>query len=158
VADGGYGAGNDIQAAQENGHAVLVVPKEGNPSEGNPYASQYFRYDPVLKTLTCPEGKQLDPEGQKKRNGVLVQRYRCHCQECPVRQKCTRDPQGRQVEVWSHTAAVGRMRELLNCPENKKLHQRRGQIVERQFGHLKQHNGFRKWTVWGLKKVKAQWL
>jgi hypothetical protein len=33
----------------------------------------------------------------------------------------------------------------------------RSTIIEPRFGQIKQHDGFRCWTVWGLEGVKTQW-
>jgi hypothetical protein len=45
----------------------------------------------------------------------------------------------------------------LQEPWAHSLDQKRSQIVERRFGPLKQHDGFRRWTVWGLEAVRTQW-
>lgn len=157
LADTGYGSGADLQAATDAQMKVLVPPAQGVPPKDNPYATQHFHYDPIELTVRCPEGRLLDHEGGTTKHGVRIQRYRCHCQDCPVRAQCTRDPKGRQVEVWPHTALVQAMREQLNDPKQKQRWQQRGQIIERPFGQIKQHDGFRRWTVWGLEAVRTQW-
>ncbi len=45
TADRGYGAGADLQDAQQQGMNVLVPPAEGKKPNGNPYATQHFHYD-----------------------------------------------------------------------------------------------------------------
>ena len=74
-----------------------------------------------------------------------------------MRGDCTRDPKGRQIEVWPHTAVVQAMRERLRAPALASQFAQRGQIIERVFGQIKHHDGFRRWTVWGLEKVRTQW-
>lgn len=155
VADTGYGAGADLQAAAERQMAVLAPPAEGKPGHENPYATPHFTYDPAARTLTCPRGETLDHEGHTHREGVRVDR--CHCRDCPVREPCTRDPKGRQVEVWPHTAEVQRMRARLQEPGPRRQWQRRREIIERRFGQIKQHDGFRRWTMWGLENARTQW-
>ena len=157
VADAGYGAGADLQAAAERQMPVLAPPAEGKPGHENPYATAHFTYDPAAHTLTCPRGEPLDHEGHTHKHGVRVDRYRCHCRDCPVRQHCTRDPKGRQVEVWPHTVEVQRMRARLQEPGPRSQWQQRREIIERRFGQIKQHDGFRRWTVWGLENVRTQW-
>jgi transposase len=158
VADTGYGAGAALQAAAEQGRPVLAPPAEGAPAQDNPYAAPHFRYDASAATVTCPQGRRLDWEGHTTKRGVRVERYRCHCRDCPVRTDCTRDPQGRQIEVWPHTVAVQAMRARLQVPAVHAQWSRRGAIIERRFGQIKQHDGFRRWTVWGLEAVQTPWV
>jgi transposase len=157
LADTGYGAGDDLQAAHENQMTVLVPPAEGTPAKDNPYATQHFHYDPARQSVTCPQGRTLDHEGHTTKDGVRVERHRCHHRDCPVRAHCTRDPKGRQIEVRPHTAVVQAMRAALQEPLTRAQWRERSTIIEPRFGQIKQHDGFRRWTVWGLEGVKTQW-
>jgi len=153
VADAGYGAGADLQAAVEQGQRVLVPPHEN--SADHRYATRHFHYDALQHTVVCPEGRTLDHEGQTTKAKVTVQRFRCHHRDCPVRDQCTRDRKGRQIEVWPHTPVVQTLRQHL--AHQVALYGRRKTIIEPRFAQLKEHDGFRRWTVWGLEAVRAQW-
>lgn len=157
VADTGYGSGADLKAAVDKELKVLAPPAEGAPAKDNPYATQRFSMDPVARTVVCPQNRSLDYEGQTTKNGQSVERFRCHHRDCPVRAHCTRDPKGRQVEVWPHQAVVQAMRERLQQALPRQQWQQRSQIIEPRFAQLKQHEGFRRWTVWGLEGVQTQW-
>jgi transposase len=157
LADTGYGAGGDLQAAAEKHLPVLVPPAEGAPAKDNPYASQHFHYDPADHTVTCPQGHLLDHEGHTSKDGVRVERFRCHRRDCPVRARCTGDPKGRQIEIRPHRQEVQAMRRRLQDPDARALWEQRARIIEPRFGQIKQHDGFRRWTVWGLAGVKTQW-
>jgi transposase/ribosomal protein L18 len=157
VADTGYGSGADLQAAADQQKDVLVPPAEGPAAQGRPYATSQFHYDAAAHSVTCPQKRLLDHEGQSHQKDQIVQRFRCHHRDCPVRSLCTRDPKGRQIEVWAHTPVVQAMRARLQEPPARLLYQKRREIIERRFAQLKQHDGFRRWTVWGLEAVEAQW-
>lgn len=157
LADTGYGSGADLQAAHQGGLNVLIPPHEGPASRDNPYASSHFKYDPQEQSVRCPQGRLLDHEGQTFKKGFQAQRFRCHHRDCPVRAQCTRDPKGRQIEVWPHTPVVQQMRERLQDPKQQERWRRRGQIIERPFAQIKQHDGFRRWTVRGWEGVRTQW-
>lgn len=156
LADGGYGAGADLLAAEQAGKPVLAPPADGSGKE-HPYATRYFAYDAATQSLTCPQNQKLDHEGGTTKQGVRVERFRCHCKDCPVQALCTKDPKGRQIEIWPHTEVVQAMRQSLKEPQQAALYAQRAQIIERRFAQLKQHDGFRRWTVWGLENVRAQW-
>ena len=153
LADGGYGGGADIAAAAEQQKEVLVPPSEGG-GQDHPYAAKHFYYDAQSRTVTCPRGQTLDYQGQTLKRGRVVQRYRCHCRDCPVRAQCTSDRKGRQIEIWPHTPAVQAMRQRLSVDRRWP---RRAEIIERPLAQIKQHDGFRRWTVWGLENVRVQW-
>jgi transposase len=155
VADSGYSSGSDLLAAEEKGVSVLVELKIGN--RDNPYALQHFKFDPANQTVTCPRGVQLDHTGHTTKGGVQVERFRCHCKDCPVRNECTKDRQGRLIEIWPHSPSVDRMRKCLENPAKAEVLKQRGRIVERCFAQIKQHDAFRRWTVWGLEGIKTQW-
>ena len=157
LADTGYGAGADLQAAAEQNRTVLVPPAEGTPARGKPYASQHFHYDEAARTVTCPQQRTLDHEGATTHAGRPVERYRCHHHDCPVRAQCTRDPKGRQIEVHPHTPVVQAMRARLREPAGAARYRRRAGIAEPCFARIKQHDGFRRFTVWGLEAVRTQW-
>lgn len=156
VADTGYGSGADLQAAADKQMDVLAPP-QGKAVADNPYAALHFHYDPLGHTVTCPQRRQLDHEGQTTKRGQVVQRFRCHHRDCPMRAQCTTDPKGRQIEVWPHHLQVRAMRARLQQPVAQAQYQCRSQIIERRFAQLKQHDGFRRWTFWGLEGVKTQW-
>jgi hypothetical protein len=146
-----------LQAAHEAGLPVIVPPAEGTPAKDNPYATQHFHYDAEKETLTCPQQRTLDREGGTTRDGRWVDRYRCHHHDCPVRAQCTRDPKGRQIEVRTCTPVVQTMRARLRDPAVlARYHQRCG-LIEPCFAQIKQHDGFRRFTVWGLDAVRTQW-
>jgi hypothetical protein len=153
LADAGYGGGADLQAAAQEQKDELVPPSEGG-GQKHPYAAKYFHYDASVQTVTCPRGQKLDYQGQTIKRQRVVHRYRCHCRDCPVRVQCTADPKGRQIEIWPHTTAVQAMRKRLSVDPRWP---RRAQIIEQPFAQIKQHDGFRRWTMWGLENVQVQW-
>jgi transposase len=157
LADRGYGVGADLQAAAEKQINVLIPPIEGAPARNNPFAASHFQYDPSTHRVTCPQGRCLDHEGGTTKNSQPVERFRCHVRDCPVRGQCTRDPKGRQIEIWPHTAVVQAMRQRLADPLVREQWQRRSSIIEPRFAQIKAHDGFRRWTVRGLENVRTQW-
>ncbi len=156
LADSGYGAGADLLSAQERGLPVLVPPREGSPPK-DIYPARLFQYEAAQGVVRCPQERLLDYEGQTTKRAMVVERFRCHHQDCPVRAQCTKDPKGRQIEVWPHTPVVQAMRQRLSQPVWQAQWRRRKVIAEPCFARVKQHEGFRRWTVWGLAGVKVQW-
>jgi len=157
VADTGYGAGADIAAAQAEGFEVVTPLPEGAPKKDNPYHSSNFHYDAVRDVCICPQQQALAFTGQKDRRGQTVRVYRCRCKDCPVIAQCTRNSKGRTIEIGPHNAVVVAMRKTLASEQGKARLRRRAAIIEPRFATVKARQGFRRWTVRGLDKVKAQW-
>jgi transposase len=157
VADGNYGSGSQIAEAAAKNLAVVAHPMDGGSHKAEGYSARDFHYDAASGTVTCPQNQPLDFSGETEQKGQLVGRYRCHVKNCPAAALC-KDKKGRRViEIWPHTAAVQALRERLKQPEVQDQLAKRGQIIEKHFGHIKQHDGFRRWTVRGAENVRTQW-
>jgi transposase len=157
VADGGYGTGSQIAQAAAQRMKVLVRPQEGGAIKDNGYSARDFKYEPLQQTVTCPQNQQLEDGGQAWQKGHWIKKYRCQVRDCPAASLC-QDSKGRRViEIWPHTAAVQAMRERLAQKQAQQQLSQRREIIERHFGHIKQHDGFRRWTVGGLENVRTQW-
>jgi hypothetical protein len=158
VVDSGYGSGGDIAQAASSGLKVLVQPHGQAVAQRRTYHAYNFEYEPGRGVVICPQGKELKHARAMRQKGQTVQIYRCDEKDCPVRAQCTRDCRARRfVEIWPHTLAVQQMRVRLKDPAAAAQLRKRRQIVERIFGHIKHHDGFRRWTVRGLEGVNAQW-
>ena len=76
LADGGYGAGADLQAAAEQERPVLVPPAAGPSAQANAYAAQHFTYDAATHTVTLlpprPATGSRRPHHQGRRAGPTL--------------------------------------------------------------------------------------
>jgi len=165
LADGGFFSGSQIGLAEERGYEVLVnaPSSETAPSQSSKtgvYHTREFAYDEARDCCICPHGEELPylrtKVRGKNKNGFRVYRCRKH-RSCPHRSKCTTSKQGREVEISVNHAAIERQRAKREDPVNKRLLSQRKAIIEPIFAWIKRHMGFRRWTVFGLEKVRAQW-
>jgi transposase len=165
VADAGYFASSQIGLAEERKYEVLVSESSGETAgmrsaETDLYHPSRFIYDEERDCCICPHGKVL-PFLQKKTTGKHdneVRRYRCReYNECPDRWKCSKAKNGRMIDISVYREALERHSKKREIPENKKLLKARKAIIEPVFAWIKRCLGFRRWTVFGLRNVKAQW-
>jgi|SRR5215475_2350697 len=157
VADGAYGSGSQVAEAAAEKLNVLVQPMDGGKQKDNGYSAHDFHYDAGAGTVSCPQNQQLDFRRETLQKGQLIKQYRCHVKDCPAAALC-KDKKGRRViEIWPHSAAAQAMRQRLKQAEAQEQLSKRGHIIEKHFGHIKQHDGFRRWTVRGAENVRTQW-
>jgi transposase len=161
VADGGYPSGEQLAEAETQGYNVLTHSGSGEARRREPYHTSRFHYNETADCWTCPEGQTLTYERTKPSRTVhhyAVRVYRCaRCDSCRVREQCTQDPKGRTVELSPFHAAVRRQQAKRERPENRIKLRLRKQIIELVFAWIKEHQGFRRWTVRGLDNVRTQW-
>jgi len=156
VADGGYYSGEELAKAENKGYNVIVSMRK---STGN-YHSSHFEYDPQRNICMCPEGKELPYQRTKLGRGkrYRVQVYQCkNHRECPYRWQCSRDKNGRQIEISEYHGAILRQRDKQKHLDNLEKLRKRKTIVEPVFGQIKECMGFTRFTVNGLEWVKTQW-
>jgi transposase len=160
VADGGYKAPSELARAEDLHQSVIVNLGKSSDGEGD-YSAVRFVYDEAKNHCVCPRGETLPFWKEKKKDQAhptIVRVYRCQSYaDCPVRWQCSDSKNGRSIEIGPHYKAVLRQRIKQQDPAKAEQLKKRGQIVERVFGWIKQEMGFRRWTVRGLEKVRTQW-
>ena len=158
VCDAGYFAGEQISEAQRR-HLPVLVNLQAPSSKGE-FAKDKFTYDRERDGYVCPRGEFLPLATRSKPTTgkpYEVSIYRCSNRSCPVRDKCTKDKQGRSVKRTPYEVAIEKQSDKQQMPEMRTLLRLRKEIVEHIFGIIKSIDGFTRFTVRGLVGVGAQW-
>jgi transposase len=162
VADGGYCTGAQLAAAQRAGYEVLSpIPGEPKTSEAGTYHVSRFIYDEAKDVMICPRQQELPFRRVRGANAVVRREYRgvaSVCRACPAFGSCTKDRHGRTVERWPWSPIMTAHRTKMASAAAIETYAQRCRIIEPVFGWIKENGSFRRWTVRGLTKVKAQWL
>ena len=61
------------------------------------------------------------------------------------------------AESIERKALEERMVKKMETEEAKEIYSKRLSNIEPVFAHIEEHRGFRRFSVWGLPKVKGQW-
>lgn len=159
LADGGYASGAQLDAAARAGHDVLTPLPSACKDDSDPYHASHFRHDPERKVVVCPQGRELPLQRVRLREGHRLEVHRSAkvCKDCPVRALCTSDRHGRTIDIGPGHALLSALRERWQKPGTAEYYELRSATVEPVFAQVKQQMGFRRWTVRGLEKVRAQW-
>jgi transposase len=160
AADGGYKAPSELARAEQLDQSVLV--NLGKPTDGDgDYSAARFVYNEAEDHCICPRGEILPFWKNRSKDRAQPTTVRVYCcqsyADCPVRWQCSKRKNGRTIEIGPHYAAVLRQRLKQQDPAKAALLKKRGAIVERIFGWIKQELGFRRWTVRGLDNAATQW-
>ena len=160
VADKGYASSEELGRVAARGLEVTVaLPKPLQEEGAGPYAASQFTYDAAANVMICPRKVALPFLQKKKRTeGFTVNVYQCQSAgTCPVRWECSKNKQGRLVSINPYYPAIEQQQQRHRDPVHREHLRRRKDLIELVFAQVKEHEGFRRWTVRGLKKVRAQW-
>ena len=158
VADAGYCSGEQLEKAEEKHYPVLVslAQVEAKREAVGPYHCSKFSYDRQADCYRCPRGEPLTYQTTRKRKESRV--YRCRsARYCPVRWECSREQGGRSVERSPYCEVLLSQEEKQQEEGKRELLRLRMRTVEPVFAVIKERLGFRRYTVGGLEKVRAQW-
>lgn len=158
LADGGYLSGEELHNVAQQGSSVLVNDTERERASTEPFHKSNFIYNEADDTYTCPLGERLEFRRELKGNGTAMDReYICNNLTCPMKDECTSSKRGRTIRRSGYTEELTNNRNNIEQEDNKQLLNRRKMIVEPVFGHIKHNDGYRRWRVRGLAKVRAEW-
>jgi hypothetical protein len=119
------------------------------------YAMSNFIYDEENDLYICPEGKQLLRKQKRKDSKALPSYGSKHiCENCPVRDKCTTNKDGRNIRRDEFQAAADRS--VARVYANRSLYKKRMGMIEHIFGTIKTAFGFRLLTVRRTEMVKTE--
>ena len=158
LADKGYSSGPEIKEAERR-HLPVLVPAQDIPEEKEGYAKSRFTYSAEGNFYTCPLGTVLPLASTHGASGGknAHELYRCRNEACPQKSACTKDKKGRGIKRFEGENEMIRQAEKLRLPRNQLLWSLRKETVEHLFGIIKQVDGFRRFTAWGLEGARAQW-
>lgn len=160
VADAGYSSQEQIAQAEQEGREV-TVPVADRRELRKQLHSHHFAYDAENDCLICPKTgeKLLYSTTRKARPEHPEARvYRCSAgATCPLAAVCTKNKRGREIEVTSSRESV--LRQVAKHEDGRmgEAMRRRLGLIERVFAWIKEHGGFRRFSVRGLENVQAQW-
>ena len=148
--DKGFHTGSELKTAQDLGvETIVAIPGVPSTSQApnHEYNYEYFRYDKLADTYTCPQGQILRTNGSwykeltSSGNTILFKQYKTKaCKLCPARSECTRSKTARLIHrsEYAEYYEVNRR----NTLEKEQLYKRRQAIVEHPYGTLKRQWGF----------------
>ena len=149
LADKGYWRIEDLVKCHQDEHieAIVAVPKE----QGVPgFRKSDFLYNAEKDEYICPMGKILTR--WKGKSATYTNRKACN--ECPNRDKCTKNKRGRQIVRNDAEHIIEEAAERYKT--EVELYKLRQQIVEHPFGTIKRSLGFTYFLLRRLENVKTE--
>lgn len=152
VADGGYNTEEEVARCEEAGIAAYLPRPQ---AKGFLFPKSDFTYLPAEDAYRCPGEALLTYRHTEKTNGKAQRCYQTHaCAACPLRDKCTKDKDGRRIRRSDQEWAMERVYDRVE-QEPEKL-KRRKTLVEHPFGTMERGKGEGHFLLKGLRKVRGE--
>ncbi len=132
------------------------------------FSVEDFKMDNRSGKLICPAGHSLyvrnsnfvTADGYK---GIAYQAPKRACSDCPLREKCLRNPNtvSRQVHLFYGKrpgSITDKMKEKIDTEQGRKIYSKRLGIVEPVFGNIRTCKRMDRFTLRGRIKVNIQWM
>lgn len=153
VADSGYNTEEEVARCEDAGIIAHLPRLQQAP--GSLFAKAQFQYLPADDAYRCPAGALLTYRYTENTHGKQFRCYRTNaCAECPLRERCTKDENGRRVRRSELAGATDRMNERV--AQNPEVLRRRKTLVEHPFGTMKRGKGEGHFLLKGLRKVRGE--
>lgn len=130
LADSAYGSGEVRVALAERKHQGFIKPIPLRPAVPGGFTIDEFTVDTAARTVTCPAGHTVS----LSRRGTAS--FGPRCRGCPLRDRCTRSGDGRQVNLHPHHDAMLAARRQAETEEFKTRYRRHRPMAERSIAWL----------------------
>jgi hypothetical protein len=140
--DASYGTAELVEKLEASGIEADTKVQPPSARDGK-FSQDDFRIDLDAGTVQCPAGQLIQLRTSKGGGGEA--QFGAHCNECPLRSKCTESKSGRTVRVHPKHRTLDRSRKRQRDPDWKKRYRAIRPKVERKIAHLmrRKHGGRR---------------
>jgi hypothetical protein len=169
IMDAGYFNEMEIVKNNNEDSINIIVPdkkevnkekkkKDNVPASG--FEIDNFRYDSNKGVYVCPRKKELKKTHKNpciEKSGRKVFEYHCYdCDGCVDIGKCTNNKRGRSIKVSINKEYMDKFKKSMKDDENKKLIEKRKEIIEHPFGTIKRTLGYTYFLLTGLEAVRTE--
>ena len=154
LADTGYYSAKEIKKCIDLGITPYVSKPQSGSGNGV-YKVEEFKYIKERDIYICPGNQELTYKKQRIKNEKLLKIYATKaCKECPLRDQCTKNKLGREIQRWEHEELLEDMKIRLE-QEPEKYFKRRC-LSEHPFGTIKRTMNAGYLLMKGFEKVRAE--
>jgi transposase len=170
TADAGYGSEENYDTLQEKGITAYVKYNTFDKEQDKNYQKKHktfskenLYYNQEEDYYVCPMGQKMHKTHQSQKTTEAgykqnLSHYQAqNCQGCPIRSQCFKAKGNRSIER-NHNLERHKQktRELLLSEIGIQKRKQRSADVEPVFAQLKHNNGFRRFSLKGIKKVELE--
>jgi len=170
TADAGYGSEENYDALEDKGITAYVKYNTFEKEQDKNYQKKHktfskenLYYNQEEDYYVCPMGQKMYKTHQSQKITEAgykqnLSHYQAqNCQGCPLRSQCFKAKGNRSIER-NHNLERHKQktRELLLSETGIQKRKQRSADVEPVFAHLKHNNGFRRFSLKGIKKVELE--
>ena len=139
--------------------AYIPLAEKGGKAKNEEFSKKYFVYNEKTDTFTCPKGKNLPFKSTSTdKNGSLRKNYHNGkaCWSCPARPRCVGKGERRTITATFYEASIRRMKTKMQLPESKQIYDKRKEVSELAYAHIKHNMQFTEFLTRSLKTVKGE--
>lgn len=161
VADSKYGTTENFLKLHDcaiRAHMPVLseLQKGSNRREGI-FDMSEFVYDEASDTYTCPAGEKLSrKKHKKKRKAYEYCAHKQTCQQCALRDKCTRSSGPRTLKRHHRQRELNQMHRISHSAWAKRDIRRRKHVMEGSFADAANNHGFKRSRWRGLERATIQ--
>ncbi len=150
--DGSYGTADLVEKLEAAGVVANVKVQPPAAVEGR-FSKDAFHVDLEAQTVKCPADKLARIRTLPAGGGIAS--FGLACSNCPLRDRCTNNNEGRTIRIHPKEATLQRSRQRQQVPAWKANYRATRPKVERKLAHLmfRRHGG-RRSRVRGTQRIR----